>query len=320
MTTDTEEQSATGVRRRLIFVAKLLISISLLAWLLTWIDVREIASVLTKIRPTPVALAAVAIVAAHILNCLRWKYCFMDDSERIPYRYLFFSYWTSMFVGLVLPSQYGGDVLRVKDAWNMVDPKSKAVASVVLSRLASALTTALFFVVVGLVSIQRLRQIGLAWLLWTCIAGGGVLGLLFLTRSIAKWPAWLARILDAAWGLLTKKTWSVRIFGLSVLSICLMTINSYLCAMAVGESIALTDMVFFVPLIAMVHFLPSIGGLGVREGAFVLFFQRIGVSPENAMAMALLGRAIQLTLSLAGGVLFPFRRELLSAAKASRQD
>jgi uncharacterized membrane protein YbhN (UPF0104 family) len=56
-----------------------------------------------------------------------------------------------------------------------------------------------------------------------------------------------------------------------------------------GERIPPLAFMIFIPLITLFAMIPiSISGLGVREGAFVLFFGFIGMRPEIATAMSLM--------------------------------
>lgn len=65
-----------------------------------------------------------------------------------------------------------------------------------------------------------------------------------------------------------------------------------------GQHIPFLVFLIFIPLIVLFTMLPiSISGLGVREGAFVLFFGLIGVKPEVATAISL---AWFITISTAG--------------------
>jgi hypothetical protein len=55
----------------------------------------------------------------------------------------------------------------------------------------------------------------------------------------------------------------------------------------------------------MVQVLPiTVGGLGVREGAFVLFLHPMGVSTNQAIALGVLVYAVNLTVSLLGAPAF----------------
>jgi uncharacterized membrane protein YbhN (UPF0104 family) len=56
-----------------------------------------------------------------------------------------------------------------------------------------------------------------------------------------------------------------------------------------------------VPLVWAVSMLPSLNGLGVREGAFVYFFKGY-IGPEKAFAVSLLWLGMIMMNSLIGGV------------------
>jgi len=65
-----------------------------------------------------------------------------------------------------------------------------------------------------------------------------------------------------------------------------------------GQHIPFLAFLIFIPLIVLFSMLPiSISGLGIREGAFVLFFGLIGVKPELATAISL---AWFITITTAG--------------------
>jgi uncharacterized protein (TIRG00374 family) len=62
----------------------------------------------------------------------------------------------------------------------------------------------------------------------------------------------------------------------------------YILAVGIGEHIPFIACLVFLPLIIMFTALPiSISGIGIREGAFVLFFGLIGIRPGVATAISL---------------------------------
>jgi uncharacterized membrane protein YbhN (UPF0104 family) len=70
---------------------------------------------------------------------------------------------------------------------------------------------------------------------------------------------------------------------------------------AIGLKIGPTALLAFVPAVAIVQVLPvSFGGLGVREGAFVVFLRPLGVATEHAIALGLALYAMQILSSLLG--------------------
>ena len=60
-----------------------------------------------------------------------------------------------------------------------------------------------------------------------------------------------------------------------------------------------------IPVIQIVSALPSINGLGVREGAFVYFFKDF-IAPEYAVALSILYVGIIIPMSVVGGLAYMF--------------
>jgi uncharacterized membrane protein YbhN (UPF0104 family) len=82
---------------------------------------------------------------------------------------------------------------------------------------------------------------------------------------------------------------------------------AFLAAHALGLDVGWTAMMAFMPAVAILQVLPvTIGGLGVREGAFVLFLSRsgLGVATDQAIALGLVLYGVNLLVSLAGAPAF----------------
>ncbi len=80
---------------------------------------------------------------------------------------------------------------------------------------------------------------------------------------------------------------------------------AFFAADALGLGISWTAILAFMPAVAIVQVLPiTIGGLGVREGALVLFLHPLGVSTQSAIALGLLVYGINLLVSLLGAPAF----------------
>lgn len=94
-------------------------------------------------------------------------------------------------------------------------------------------------------------------------------------------------------------------------------------ARSVKAQVGLGYYFIFIPLLNIVVNIPTIGGLGVREAAFVLFFTPKWLpnqlSPEQALSTALLFLGLDLLFALLGGIFFAFTKrstaELFAAAQ-----
>jgi hypothetical protein len=69
--------------------------------------------------------------------------------------------------------------------------------------------------------------------------------------------------------------------------------------------LGMTPLLAFFPAVLIAQVLPiGIAGLGVREGAFVLFLTPLDVPAEQAIALGLVLYAVNLVVSLAGAPSF----------------
>jgi glycosyltransferase 2 family protein len=90
---------------------------------------------------------------------------------------------------------------------------------------------------------------------------------------------------------------------LSVLFYCVIIVFQYFILVSVGSRLPLQEVCLIAPLIPLVSLLPiSPNGLGLAEGAFVVFYTQAGVSPEVALAASVLRRVLSVLVSLVGGV------------------
>jgi len=74
---------------------------------------------------------------------------------------------------------------------------------------------------------------------------------------------------------------------------------------ALGLHLPMMALLAFTPMVAIAQVLPlSLNGLGIREGAFVLFLGPLGVSAGQAVAVGLIVYALTLAVSLLGAPAF----------------
>jgi len=91
--------------------------------------------------------------------------------------------------------------------------------------------------------------------------------------------------------------------AISVVSQLLYFCSIGLTALSIGSRISVGDILLRMPIVSMISLLPSINGLGVREGSTVLLFGPI-IGKENAFAVSILILAVLLIVSVIGGVIY----------------
>ncbi len=305
------------------------VSALLVGWLLAHIDVPAAIRLLAAVPGAWLAAALLSLLATHLVNCWRWRLCLLDQGRSSSFRTLVVSYWTALFAGLALPTEYGGDLLRVKDAWSETASGSAAVASVLWSRLSGIAATFFVFSIAGLGRLDRLPE-SMRWI-WAisvavCLALAAAVALRpvwdLVIRLLERFPAperLRAGALERARALAANRGIAWRIAALALAAQGLMIVTNSLYAAALEQPVKVLDMALVVPLVTLSSLLPiSLGGIGVKEGAFVVCLSALGLSREAALSIALLNRLMLVALALAGGLLFPFRKRLMSSSRRAR--
>jgi uncharacterized protein (TIRG00374 family) len=264
-----------------------------------------------------------------VLSAVRWQRVLVALEVQARIRTLLNTYLACLFVSNFLPTTIGGDVLRVSrlSADNGESPRS--FASVVLERmtgwlvlplitlLALAVNPNLFHVdhaarVAVMVSVGTLLLLGLA--LWA--AGHPRLGGRLSSRT--GWRRFTGAIhfgLDRFRrhpGAAAEVLFAGLAYQLAVV------MAAFLVARALQVPVGWTAIMAFFPAVAILQVLPfpTIGGLGVREGALVLFLGPLGVSQAQAIALGLLVYGVNLAVSLLGAPAFAVGRRRMGAAAA----
>jgi uncharacterized membrane protein YbhN (UPF0104 family) len=262
-----------------------------------------------------IAAALGVTLVGVLLSAWRWQRVLAAYHERVPLGVLASHYLAGLFVGNVLPSTIGGDVLRVSRAARSTGSTEVAFGSVVLERLTGFFALP-FLVGVGFVVDPSIAGHPRAWLALTI--AGITLGALGVVLTVAASPRLAGRFREHLnWmrfvGAVHVGVQRIRLepgHALSVLSSAVIYQASVVAAVtllaaALNLGVSWGEMLVVVPVVAMVQVLPlSISGLGVREGMLVLFLSPLGPSSAQAIALGLLWYASMLGVSMLGAPAF----------------
>lgn len=262
--------------------------------------------------------AAALLTAAFgiALSAWRWQRVLVAFDKHVPLRVLVSHYFAGQFVGNVLPSTIGGDVLRVSRGSKTLDSSEIAFASVALERLSGFIALPLL-TCLGFLAQPSLIERPWAWVA-LAIAGVTVVALAVILY-VAGHPRLAGRFAEhenvmrfvgavhvgidhlrqeprAAAGVLI----AALAYQVSVV------FTVFLAVHTLGMSLPVAAVVAFVPAVAMAQVLPlSLNGLGVREGLLVVFLAPLaGVSHGQAVGLGLLWYVIMLIVSLLGAPAF----------------
>jgi len=254
--------------------------------------------------------AALVIAAAFVMAAVRWWQVADTLDVRVSGRSTLSIYLAALFVGNFLPTTIGGDVLRVNRLARICGSQANAFATVIIERLTGWVVLPLLTLAALISQPSLLRHSG------GQIAGGlalGTLAVLALIVWVAEHPRGLGRL---AGGTRIREALGAVHTGLSVfrrhpgaasrlLTVglayqFLLVVATALAGAAIGVNPGLRAWLAFAPMVLIVQNLSAIGGLGVREGALVLFLDAHGVNEGEAVLLGLLVYALTLLVSLTG--------------------
>ena len=294
------------MKRNMIFAAKIAVSISLLLYLVSSVDFN---ATLARLRDVIVGYAAVAFfisIGMVMISALKWKIILQLDGVEARYASLLQSYYIGNFLGLFLPSSFGGDIYRVYALSSTGKRVGKVTSSVLFDRL-TGLFALLSIALFGFISLPGTDYDLILLLLY--VAGIAAFFLLTSKQTINKLNnsdrmlvRHLATLLTSfhAYRIDLSHLW--RILAIAFLFQFLIVVNNNLYMHALSIEIPFSQLLVIIPLVFLTEVLPiSINGAGVRDSAFVFFFVMIGHTKEEGLAVGLLVIAMRYIGGLVGG-------------------
>ncbi len=316
-------------------LARLTISLAflgILIWRLPDVSVHEVLPEITSATIGWVVVAVVVHVVAYLLQTERWSAVSETLGLHLPFRRMLSHLLAGEFVSNALPTSFGGDVVRVIRQGQDTGDYADAFAATALERLTGWLVLPLLSTIAMLVhpaflqlgsataiaiTINVVTVVALVAILW---AAGHERG---AGRMLGKggWRRYLAAVHIGiiAFRRRPGRVALVLAAGLGFQVLQCVSVYAAARALQIPEVTFLAALAFFPPT-AIAQNLPiAMGGLGVREAAFVLFFGALGVPDANAIALGLLVYFVFIAASLAGAPSFALRRRQQAAATVARE-
>jgi len=272
------------------------------------------AAVLGRLRVGWFVLAAAILACQLTLMGVRWWYLMRHEALGV-------GLWTTirlMYVGhffnFFLPGATGGDVIRAYLVTRRTTGRAVAVATVLLDRFIGLAGMGILAGVMALVtwsSPQTHQAAGAIIVILAIIVAAGLVMFsrrvrrgVGLDRLIARLPrAESFRLAVDTLHRLPRSPRAAGVVAAMTLGVHVLLAGAVAC---LGQALELPTPVahyfLFVPVIYILAALPvSIGGLGLVEGMYVLFFAA-GAAADNSalLALALLARLTPMLLSLPG--------------------
>jgi uncharacterized protein (TIRG00374 family) len=326
MLQDAAPPARSRARHLVVGCAKLVVSLGLLGILFSRTDVGSIWAHVSHASVTWLAAGILLYALAVLLATWRWG--LLCDAQRIPIdnRRLLGSYLVANFFNNFLPSNIGGDVIRIRDTAGPAGSKTLATTVVLFDRaiglMGVVLVAAIGATAAAGASTASALPVWPSWL-WASfliatlvgapalIAPEGV-GRLLQPLTVFH-PEWVGDRISLITGTLERfRDRPSALFGGFAGALMVQAVMVLLYA-AVAQSFSIPistwHLAVLVPVSFVVQMLPvSVNGFGVREATFSFYFSRIGLPIGSAIALSLGAQALIMLFSLTGAGCYVVRR------------
>ncbi|MGB9754866.1 lysylphosphatidylglycerol synthase transmembrane domain-containing protein [Roseiflexus castenholzii] len=271
-------------------------------------DTRSVWKTIVAAHPLPLAGSIVIYFVGVMLSCLKWRLLLRAQGIRAPLTRLVQWYLMGALAGTLLPSDIGGDLGRGYAAARAIGNQAGVWISVVMERLTGLLT----LVAMASLALALIPDV-LDALVWLPIGAGLGMALTaigfaalsgFLPLRLAHAPHWMEPIIAQLQDVITPYRNNLRTIvaclGLSAMFHAGNALSFWLLAVSVKPDAPVATIILW-PLVGVFGLLPlTPGGLGVREGVTAVLLMRVGLTPDQAVAAAMIARILLLLCSLTG--------------------
>jgi hypothetical protein len=320
------ETSATGpspLRRALTLLLKAVVSTGLLYLLLGRTDLVRLWSHVRGASPAWLAAGLALYFLMILLSVWRWRILLEAQHIDVPRGRLLNSYLVAPFFNNFLPSNIGGDVIRVRDTARQAGSKTLATTIVLMDR-GLGLLALLTIAALGATVAGRAggHPPALASMLWLALAGGlaasafavlmpGVVARLLSPLRLIH-QEWVGERIGRLTGALTKFRNAPVALGTCLAGAVVvqaMLVGFYAAVVhSMHIPISAWHLAVIVPVSFVVQMAPvSLNGFGVREATFTYYFSRIGLPIESALVVSFMGAGLIILFSLSGAVAYLLR-------------
>lgn len=266
---------------------------------------------------------------APLLSAIKWRLLIRSQGFQVSLMTLFRLYVAGMFFNNFMPSNIGGDVVRIHELGLAIGSRASAAASVFTDRLTGFIVLLILASIAFFLRFTALTNLPLPLVL--LLAASGLVVIIWLVlddrplrviqqhiplRFVQRLAAKFARFQTALLSFRNQPRVLAGAFFWSVLFYAQVSVFIWLLTLSIQPQVALIDIAFVVPITLVFAAIPlSINGIGWQEWSYALLYPTIGLPASVGVATMLLLRAMTWLLVLMGGV-FYLRLKLFRSAEA----
>jgi glycosyltransferase 2 family protein len=264
------------------------------------------------------AVGFAVFFCGYFLGFLRWRMLLEAAGINISLKRLISSFSGGIFFSIFLPSTIGGDFVRTIDLAEHTKKAKEVIATVFLDRLSGYI--GLVFVILPALWLGRNLMLDKVVISSVSVIIALLIVILlvlfnnFIYSRIKKFLSTpgAVRIKETIRNIhheihifRNHKSMIVSNLMLSFLIQLIYPLSVYFIGLSLGIKLNFIYFLIFLPIIGAITLLPiAIGGLGLREGLFVVYFAKAGVIKQLSLAMSLLSFSFVVFYGAIGGLIY----------------
>ncbi len=284
---------------------KLAVGLSILSLLIILAGPTRVIRGVNEVGVIPFFFAVFLNFLGQLVCSVKWKIIAESvDIEKPFWEYVIF-YLSGMFLNIFLPTSVGGDVGR---AYFLTGQKGwqKGFATVLAERYTGFVALSLFLswgvYHGGGFLPETARKMFI--LLPIPVIGGALFFLFGGKQLLGKVLPGKVEVFDHFYEILRKGGIMAISLFISILFYFFYIWMHHVVAAALGFAVPFSTLTAIVTMTSIVSMIPiSLGGLGIREGSYFYFLTLFGISQHMGVAFGVTILAVNLFLSLSGGIL-----------------
>ncbi len=292
------------------------ISVGLIALLLYMMrgNYNKIILIFNHIKGEIFAFSVLTYIGTLLVTSLRVRMIILTQGLALSFMEAINLSFIGIFFNNFLPTSIGGDVVKAYYVARAGQDKTGAFASIFMDRFLG-LVTMIAMAALALVAVGGFGKYKTtSRMVYACLAAAALFSIFIFHKGFASKFSGLFKMVKPLEDKLKKlyetihnyknhKLLLAQAMLLSILSQVMYFSSVSLLALSVGASVHMKELFLRVPIVAVLSLLPSINGLGVREGAIVLLFAPL-IGRESAFAVSILMLATLMIISLIGGIIY----------------
>ena len=302
---------------------RLVISLAFIALLFYLMrnDIPEILGAIRHANHQLIGLATVIFIASTVIFAKRLQMIFAAENIHLSLADLSNLTFVGYFFNNFLPTSVGGDIVKAMCATRLTKDPVKSVTTILMDRIFGLFSFVLIPSITLLFFLKQAGSPNVLFIVYFFLAAAIFCFFLLFNRNLARKFGFVEAMLK--WVRLDKKARAIYdglnqfkdrkklIVAAMLLSIVGQLISlwiTYLLGQALGSDAPAIYYFLLVPVVQLLAMLPSLNGLGIREGAYV-YFMGPWMGKEKAFALGILWLAMLFVMSLIGAVIYLVRHD-----------